>query len=645
LRHNEQLINDVQIQGRGRVSKHTLEIMAKRQDSSLHIAGSGGWQDPSWTVALDRFDLRDVLSADWSLSSGEVRLKVAQTEVEVQRACWRVFEGGICLAGQWERGGGWRADLDVDALSVSSLGELWRPEVDWMGTVSGRARLSADADDRMSATAHLGSPEGSATLVAEEKPLVLSYRDIRIDTKIENNQLSGGVRGTIDDSGALRGRITIDKFFGDTDKRPIEADLHAHFTTLDPIRTVLPDLGVEGGELDAQLNLAGDLAQPAIGAVVRISNAAVAVPQTGTRLENIDVKLESKDESTVELAANARAGDGSLTVTGTSQFFDPQNWNLKLGIGGADVEAVNLPEAKVIATPELELKMQPGRIDLGGVVRINEATISPELAAGARVTLSPDVIIVQDDVERSAAVFQTQGRIRIELGDNVNFTGYGLTGKLRGSVNVVQEPSRVTLATGKITISDGVYSIYGRKLDISTGRLIFAGGAIDNPGIDARAVRKIDDVTVTANLRGTLRQPEFSLMSEPVMSDTDMLSYLVLGRPADQISSGDATLLLNAASTLLPKGGGIGVTDRIKSAFGLETLAIETRHNAEQESRESSLVLGKYLTPRLFITYAAGFANTLNVFRVRYELSRRWLLQTESSSEESGGDVLFRIER
>ncbi len=348
----EQNITDVQIRSEGRISKHTLEILAKRQESRLHITGSGGWQDPSWTVALNRFELRDVLATDWLLSTGDVRLTVAQTEVEAQRACWRVFEGSVCLAGQWERGTGWRADLDVDALSVSSLGELWRPEVSWTGAVSGRARLSADAENMISVTAHLGSNEGSATLVAEDKPLVLSYRDILIDAKIENNQLRGGVGGTINDHGALRGTIVVDKLFDNIVKRPIKADLHAHFTTLDSIRAVLPDLGVEGGELDAQLNLGGDLVQPVIRAVARISNAAVAVPQTGTRLENVNIKLESKDDSTIDLSANARSGDGSLNVTGTSQFFDAQNWNLQLKIAGAGVQAVNLPEAKVIATPD-----------------------------------------------------------------------------------------------------------------------------------------------------------------------------------------------------------------------------------------------------------------------------------------------------
>ncbi len=645
FQYQKQAITDVQLRGTGRISQHTLEIVAKQQESRLHIAGSGGWQDPNWTVALDRFDLHDVLSTDWLLSSGEVRLTVAQTHAALQRACWRIFEGSVCVAGHWETGAGWRADLDVDGLSVPAIGALWRPEVTWTGVVSGRARVGAGADKVLSATAHLGSGEGSATLAAEDKPLVLSYRDIRIDAKIENDQLRGDVRGTINDHGALRGTITVGKLFHDTAIRPIEGDLNAQLTTLDPIRAVFPELGVEGGEMDARLKLRGDLTQPVVTAVARVSNATVAVPQAGTRLESINIKLESKDDATINWAGDARSGDGSLTVTGTSQFFDRQNWNFELKIGGAGVQALNLPEAKVVATPDLELKMRPGRIDLGGVVNIVEATIMPELVAGAGVTLSRDVVIVDEDTELSAAVLDTHARIKIALGDDVNFSGYGLTGKLRGSVDVVQEPSRATLATGEINILDGVYSVYGRTLDITTGRLTFAGGAIDNPGIDVSAVRKINDVTVTASLRGTLQQPELSLTSEPAMSDTDMLSYLVLSRPANQIGGGDATLLLNAASTLLPKAGGIGVTERIKSAFGLETLAVETRQDAEQETRETSLVLGRYLTPRLYIAYAAGVANTLNVFRVRYELSKRWLLQTESSSRQSGGDILFKVDR
>ena len=130
--------------------------------------GSGGWRDPNWTVALHRLDVRNLLSTDWLLSGDEVRLTVAQTDIELQRACWHAFEGSVCLAGHWKRDMGWRADLDVDALSVSSLGELWRPDLSWRGLVSGRARLNADADNVMSVTAHLGSSEGSATLVTDE---------------------------------------------------------------------------------------------------------------------------------------------------------------------------------------------------------------------------------------------------------------------------------------------------------------------------------------------------------------------------------------------------------------------------------------------------------------------------------------------
>ncbi len=637
-------ITDVQLRGAGRVAGHTLEVKAQREESSLHLAATGAWREPQWSVVVNRFDLRNVLSTDWALSDDGMRLTLARDEVAAQRGCWRVFAGGVCLAGRWRRGAGWGADLDLEALALSALGALWRPEVSWTGSVSGSARLSADAGNVISMRTRLESAEGSATLAAEDKPLELRFRDIRVDANIEGNQLRGAIRAAVVDNGALTGNITLGNVFDGAAAGPLAAALDADFKTLDALRALSPEIGVEGGALDARLTAGGTLARPTVKVSARIFDAALAVPQAGTRLEDIGIQLESVDDATVALTASARAGDGVLQASGTSQFIDANNWNLGLKIKGSKLQALKLPEATVIATPDLEIRLQPGRIDLGGVVSIDEAVISPELASGAGVTLSPDVVIIEQDTAPPAAM-ETHAGIRVDLGDQVSFSGYGLSGKLRGGVDLVQVPARAIRATGEITIADGVYSLYGRTLNISTGRLIFAGGAIDNPGIDARAERTIDDVTVTASLRGTLRQPEFSLTSTPAMSDTDMLSYLVLGRPANQVGGGDATLLLDAASSLLPRGGGVGVTDRIKSAFGLETLTVETRTNAEEETRETSLVLGRYLTPRLYIAYAAGVANTLNVFRVRYQLTKRWLLQTESSSEESGGDVLFKIER
>jgi len=121
------------------------------------------------------------------------------------------------------------------------------------------------------------------------------------------------------------------------------------------------------------------------------------------------------------------------------------------------------------------------------------------------------------------------------------------------------------------------------------------------------------------------------------MSETDKMSYLLLGRPASEASEAQTGLLLRAAASLVP-GRGRGVPAYIQSKLGLDTLEVKT---ATADSEGAAVVLGKELYPGIDLSYVAGLNSAANVFRVRYELTRHWLLQAESSNEGSGGDVLF----
>ena len=75
----------------------------------------------------------------------------------------------------------------------------------------------------------------------------------------------------------------------------------------------------------------------------------------------------------------------------------------------------------------------------------------------------------------------------------------------------------------------------------------------------------------------------------------------------------------------------------------LDTFGIET--DPDDAASEAAFVIGKYLTPSLYVSYGIGLLDPVKTVKLRYEISKRWRLVTESSSAASGGDVFYNIER
>ena len=135
-------------------------------------------------------------------------------------------------------------------------------------------------------------------------------------------------------------------------------------------------------------------------------------------------------------------------------------------------------------------------------------------------------------------------RVTLVLGEKVKVQGYGLEGRVTGELTVAEEPGRATVAEGELRAVDAAYLAYGQSLDIKTGRLVFAGGPIDNPSLDVQAVRVSGDVTAGVQVNGRLKEPELSLFSQPPLPDGDILSYIVIGRPMAEASSAQGQILM-----------------------------------------------------------------------------------------------------
>jgi translocation and assembly module TamB len=248
------------------------------------------------------------------------------------------------------------------------------------------------------------------------------------------------------------------------------------------------------------------------------------------------------------------------------------------------------------------------------------------------VRASPDEVIVDTEPEDAAKRLQVVSTITLALGDRVNLDAMGLKAKLTGSVTITSGYDAITRGTGELSVVDGKYTAYARMLDIQRGRLIFSGGPIDNPGIDVRAVKEFPDVTAGVNVRGTLQQPYLSFFSDPPLPQSQIVSLILAGGSLEAAQNASGAAIAQASALLASQLG--------SHVNNIPDVSLET----DPVANETSLVLGRYLSPRLYVSYGVSLTETLNTFKLRYTLGDHWTIKTELGTAR-GADLVYTIER
>ncbi|MEZ4484360.1 MAG: translocation/assembly module TamB domain-containing protein [Syntrophotaleaceae bacterium] len=193
---------------------------------------------------------------------------------------------------------------------------------------------------------------------------------------------------------------------------------------------------------------------------------------------------------------------------------------------------------------------------------------------------------------------------------------------------------------GRIAVAEGNFSAYGAKLDIQRGQLLF-NGPVEEPALDILAIRTVRKVKAGVRITGTPQAPNITLYSDPAMTDSDRLAYIVLGRPLAR-SSGEADLMMTAAGAMLSEGESVVLQDRLKRQLGLDTLGFEAGDD-EGDVAASMLTIGKYLSPNLYVSIGQSLFTETSEFRMRYSLGERWELESMTGTE-SGVDLFYKIE-
>jgi translocation and assembly module TamB len=382
------------------------------------------------------------------------------------------------------------------------------------------------------------------------------------------------------------------------------------------------------------LDISGWAGEPLVNGVVQLTDGELDFYQINLALRATAVEARLTDNG-LEFNGRAKVGDGLAQAKGHLAWKNGMPVG-SINLTGNNLRVANVPEAQIDASPNLDFGIDGNRIAVTGTVVVPQAKIVPADLTNA-VRASSDEIVV-GELATPAQRSEVVSNITLTLGDHVDIDTYGLKGRLTGSINVRSGYEETTRASGELSIEDGEYTAYGRRLDIEWGRLIFNGGPVANPGIDIRAQKKFDETVAGLNVRGSLLQPRMTFFSEPSLPQSQIVQMILAGGTAQTTQYATNNRNYGAGNELLAQGGAI-LAQQIGSKVGIEDVGIES-----SLTNETSIVLGKYLSPKLYVSYGISLTESLNTLKLRYTLGDHWTIKTEFG-EEGGADLVYTIDK
>ncbi len=643
----------VTLRGDGRLDAHRLQATLEGEENVLALILDGGLTGESrWRGRVAALDLRSDFAGRWGLAA-PAPLEASTAGVALERLCWVSRPGPVpgasrlCAEGGWSRTAGWRLEAALTDLPLSLAAPFLPPDLTITGDVDGSVAARADAAGRLFADVDLAPGPGELRYTGPDgEDASVRYEQASLVLDAGPGGLAARAGLVLTGVGDVAGEVSLPDYNArglPARNQAVSGRVRADLADLAFLQALAPGLERTRGRLHADLAIAGDVARPRVTGEARLSGGAAEVPALGLELVEIDLLAESAGDPVIRLAGGARSGPGRVAITGQASLAPSAETPVRLAIEGRRFQALDTEEARVLVSPDVDVVYRGEGVEVTGEVVVPEAEIEiRERREQAVVPVSADVVIVEGEGEtpERRRDLPVAARLRLVLGEDVEVRAFGLVAEPSGSLLLVEEPGRPTTAIGEIEVDRGTFKAYGQDLTIERGRLVFAGGPLSNPGVALRASRRADDGVVAGiEARGRLQAPEVALWSEPSMGQTEQISYLLLGRPLARATPAEGSLVANAATALGVRGGNL-IAKRVAARFGLEEARIETEGTLE----EASLVLGRYLSPRLYVTYGIGLFEPVNTLRLRYLLDEHWTLQAETGAGTSA-DVLFTTER
>ena len=506
------------------------------------------------------------------------------------------------------------------------------------GNLQTRVELAVDKQLKIKRLdAQLAVEKGVLTrtfIDGEKEKLVIS--DLRLAAHSEKDQLL--VSGLLKDD--KKGQLDLKlKLPAQWDRLSgvdlaLDGQLSADFPDLQAFSIFLDDVSLPEGRFSADVAVKGTSAAPQLKGKASLDVPRLDLTEPVIRFDetHVDIRLNGNELS---LKGSSQIDSRPLMLDGSAELISIDEWNTKLKLTAESIRLDDVFGSSLQTSPDLVLFIEPGAVKLSGDIVVEGSEIVIRDISSA-VRPSSDIRIVGKEKTTSPS-----WRVITDLG--LRLTGEnrlrvaGFDGLLGGSVRVRSETGELASGKGALTVNEGTYRAFGATVPIRRGRLEFIGGALDDPAIQIESRRRVEQREVGFDVTGTLQSPVVTLVSNPSMDQSEILSWLLYGRAGGDGSAASTALLASSIQTALGREEEESFLQRTFAQMGLSSINVES-------DLTRGVGLSTQLTSRMFVKYRVDVWEQTNRLILRYHLNQHWALEG-ISGDEGGADILYERER
>ncbi|MFW6289993.1 MAG: translocation/assembly module TamB domain-containing protein [Mariniphaga sp.] len=588
----------------------------------------------------------------------------------------------ISLQGQVSREGKQDFTMEAGNISIARMTQTMDMEFEGSGTF--------DLDLNLNGTAQAPEVEG-AFGIEDAEINEYSFTTLQGDMRYNNNAFDFKSLIVPRDSGR----------FEVTASMPLELNLDTmgfNFSPDDSLRAQVLieefslgilnsfDIPVQTtGFLEGEVHVNGTANSPDPDGNIRLVNASFAMEEYGIDYNDVSLNISFLSDRIEVDTFQIETDDGHLTGTGLvnfgSEFYKGDITDSKIKLDFDGFNPVNHPQFNMEVDGYAELKGEADSVKFGGDLSIPQAEFNLpaifSLMGRMETQEMPKPILMQEledmpqsldtmdiiefEEEESDSVSfdyfdQLAGQLRVRIPRNTWIKNDDMRLEISGELEVIKNADFFELF-GQVEVVRGQYELLGRTFEIEEGTVNFEGGEEMNLRMDITAsytFRNNQQVQqeLTVNVTGTPEEPEVNFQLDgSSISEGDALSYIVFGKSMDELtvneqdnmqSAGVGSVAEQAAASLLSAQ----LTGFLQDKLNVDYIEVKSGGGFD----EASVVVGKYITNDLFVSYEQRFGQTEDQnpkkyeVKLEYELFRFLFFELNNSTIDSGFDVIFKFD-